>query len=346
MKAVAISEYLDVSDENCFRDVDLEDPIPRGRDLLVQIKAVSINPVDTKVRRPKDKVEEPPRILGWDAAGIVINTGSECELFQPGDEVYFAGDITRPGSNAQLQCVDERIVGRKPKNLSFEDAAAFPLTAITAWEVLFDRLRFTPTPPPTAPKRNLLIIGGAGGVGSIAIQLAKSVAGVAKVIVTASRPESINWCEKMGADHVINHREPLLPQIQKLGLDTVDTIFCCAPTEMYFDQFRDLITPQGHIASIVETTGGVPLPLNALQGKSASISWGFMFTRSMHATPDIQAQHDILNAVAKLIEDGALQQTATQFLGAMSAETMRKGHAILEQGQTIGKVVLSEIEEG
>lgn len=344
MKAVAISEYLDVSDPNCFINVELDDPKPVGRDLLVEIRAISINPVDTKVRKPKEKKETSPRILGWDAAGVVVETGSDCTLFNKGDAVYFAGDLGRAGSNAQYQVVDERIVGSKPKSLSYEDAAALPLTALTAWEVLFDRLGFSPDG--TGPKnaRNILIIGGAGGVGSIATQIAKSVAKIATVITTASRDESTQWCKKMGADHVISHAKPLLPQLQELGFDTVDTIFCCAPTEMYFEQFRDLITPQGHIASIVETTGGVPLAMNALQGKSASFSWGFMFTRSMHATPDIQAQHDILNSVSKLIDEGVLKTTAMQNLGPMSAETMRQGHEIVEQGKTIGKVVLSAIE--
>ncbi len=344
MRAVSISEYLDVSDSTCFNNVILPDPTPKARDILVRVRAVSINPVDTKIRKPKDKKEDPPRILGWDAAGVVETAGSDCTLFKPGDEVYYAGDLGRSGSNAELQVVDERIVGYKPRTVSFAEAAALPLTSLTAWEVLFERLRFVPEKGAGANERSVLIIAGAGGVGSIATQMAKSVAGIKTVIATASRPESTAWCKKMGADFVVNHRKPLLPQIQKLGLETVDTIFCCAPTEMYFEQFRDLITPQGHIASIVETTNDAPLPMNSLQGKSVTFGWGFMFTRSMHATHDMETQHDILNQVSELIDSGILTSTLTKNLGSMSAETMRKGHARIEQGNMIGKLVLNEIE--
>ena len=345
MKVVAISEYLDVSDHGCFKDASLPAPTPGAKDLLVRVRAVSINPVDTKVRKPKDKKEDPPRVLGWDAAGVVEAVGPECTLFEPGDEVFYAGDLGRAGSNAELQVVDERIVGRKPSSVSFAEAAASPLTSLTAWEVLFERLAFSPDKAAPENARSLLIIAGAGGVGSIATQIAKSVAGVKTVIATASRPESEAWCKKMGADHVINHRDPLLPQIQALGLETVDAIFCCAPTEMYFAQFRDLITPQGHIGTIVETTDGVPLPMNALQGKSVTFGWGFMFTRSMHATHDMQRQHDILNTVGQLIDAGTLSSTMTENLGEMSAEAMRQGHARVEQGRVVGKLVLDGIEE-
>ena len=344
MKAVALSEYLEVTQNDCFKDVELALPELSPRDILVKVEAVSINPVDTKVRRPKVKVEDPPRVLGWDASGTVEETGADCTLFQKGDKVFYAGDISRSGSNAEYQVVDERIVGQKPKTLSFAEAAAIPLTALTAWEVLFERLHFVPEPNNAKNDRSLLIIAGAGGVGSIATQMAKSIAGVSTVISTASRPESKKWCEEMGANHVINHREALLPQLQKLGLGTVDAIFCCAPTEMYFDQFRDLITPQGHIASIVETTSDVPLPMNSLQGKSASFAWGFMFTRSLHKTKDIQKQNEILNAVAGYLDDGVLTSTMTENLGAMTAQTLRDAHAKIEKGSVIGKVVLDGIK--
>lgn len=344
MKAVGLYEYLSVDDERCFIDVEVDKPKATGRQLLVEIKAVSVNPVDTKVRKPKDKIEERPRVLGWDASGVVVAVGEECVLFKPGDEVYYAGDLTKAGSNAQYQTVDERIVGRKPTNLSHEETAALPLTTLTAWEGLFDRLAIQPDSPEENRERSLLIIAGAGGVGSIATQIAKKVAGIGTVITTASRRESQAWCSEMGSDYSIDHSIPLLPQIREKGLQGVDYILCCAPTELYFDQMVELIRPQGSICTIVETTGGVPLPMNKLQGKSVRFCWEFMFTRSMHNTDDIQNQHEILNRVCEELEAGHLVSTMTRNLGPLTASRLIEAHRILEQGQTVGKVVLSGIE--
>ncbi|MEZ5840579.1 MAG: zinc-binding alcohol dehydrogenase family protein [Hyphomicrobiales bacterium] len=301
---------------------------------------MSVNPVDTKVRRPKDKTESPARVLGWDAAGVVVACGFDCRLFRPGDEVYGAGDITRAGSNAEFQLVDERIVGRKPGNLNFIEAAALPLTTITAWEALFDRMGFSEEPSERNRSASLLIIGGAGGVGSIATQIGKRLAGVGKVITTASRRESVAWCERMGADLSIDHSKPLKAQLLALGIEFVDAILCCAPTDQYFDQMADIVRPQGVICSIVEATAGAPLPMNKLQSKSVSFAWEFMFTRSMFTTPDMEEQHRLLNRVAAAIESGRIETTLTRIVGPLTAENLRFAHAEIETGRAIGKLVL------
>ncbi|CAN0352005.1 unnamed protein product, partial [Ectocarpus sp. 4 AP-2014] len=248
VKAVGLTRYLPIENPESLVDLELEKPLPAGRDLLVALKAIAVNPVDTKVRAPKDVVEAAPKILGWDAAGVVEAVGPEVELFQPGDEVYYAGDITRQGSNAEFQLVDERIVGKKPATLGFPEAAALPLTAITAYEAFFDRLGIDPGGANRG--ETLLIVGGAGGVGSIGIQLAK-IAGLT-VIATASRPESAAWCTNLGADHIVNHREPLRPQVEALGLKYVDHFALFNDTDGHWDAAADLIRPQGKIVSIVE----------------------------------------------------------------------------------------------
>jgi len=340
MKAVGLYQYLPVNSPNCFIDLDLAKPTPKGTQLLVKVKAISVNPVDTKVRKPKAKTEDPARIIGWDAAGEVVATGDEAQLFNIGDLVYYAGSITQSGSNAEYQLVDERIVGRKPSNLSFEQAAALPLTAITAWEALFERMHVPEIPTVESQNASLLIIAGAGGVGSIATQIAKKVARLGTVICTASRPESKAWCTEMGADFSINHKEPLLPQLQAKGLNGVDYILCCAPTEQYFAQMVDVINPQGTICTIVETNQG--LDMNRLQGKSATFAWEFMFTRAMFNTDDIQQQHALLNKVSTAIEAGTLVSTMTQCLGPLNARNLTEAHRLIEEGQTIGKIVLSE----
>jgi NADPH2:quinone reductase len=339
MKAVALTRYLAISDPESLVDVELPKPVPGPRDLLVAIKAIAVNPVDTKVRAPKNKVETTPRILGWDAAGVIEAVGTEVTLFVPGDEVYYAGDLTRPGSNAEFQCVDERIVARKPTILNFAEAAALPLTAITAWEALFNRLRIDPERWDAG--RTLLIVGGAGGVGSIAIQLAKQVAGL-RVVATASRAVSSDWCLELGADAVIDHHGDLVAQLRDIGMDTVDYVLCCNNTDQHFPAMAAVIRPQGTICTIVENAQ--PLPVELLKSKSAGLVWEFMFTRSMFGTPDLLEQHKLLNRVAELVDRGILRTTLNAVLGKVYAVTLRRAHAQLEAGRTIGKLVLEGFE--
>lgn len=334
MKAVALTRYLPIQDPKSLTDVTLETPQATGRDLLVAIKAIAVNPVDYKVRAPRDQVESSPKVLGWDAAGIVQAIGPDVTLFQPGDEVFYAGDITRQGTNSEFQLVDERIVGTKPESLDFAAAAAIPLTSITAYEAFFDRLGIDVE----GGNRNesLLIVGGAGGVGSIGIQLAK-IAGLT-VIATASRPDSIEWVKRLGADHIINHREPLRPQVEAVGLPYVDYIALFNDTDGHWDATTDLITPQGHIVSIVENKG--PLKQDNMKQKAASFSWEFMFARSMYQTSDMIEQHNLLNQIAGWIDEGRIQATANQILSPINAKNLRAAHAQLESGRAIGKIVL------
>jgi NADPH:quinone reductase len=335
MKAVALTHYLPISNPDALVDIDLVIPTPLAHDVLIKVHAISVNPVDTKVRKPKDKIEVRPRVLGWDAAGEVVAIGDAVTLFKPGDAVYYAGDIARSGCNAEYQIVDERIVGRKPKSLSFEAAAALPLTAITAWEALFDRLEISLTPSDNINK-TLLIINAAGGVGSIAIQLAKQVTGL-QVIATASRPETVNWVKSLGADVVVNHRALELELKQQQI--TPDYILCNHDTDGYFALMAHLIKPQGKICSIVETAN--PVDLDLLKSKSATFVWEFMFTRSMYQTKDMIAQHHILQKIAQLVDDGTIKTTLNQVLKPINAENLRLAHAAIETNTTIGKLVLS-----
>ncbi|WP_020168289.1 MULTISPECIES: zinc-binding alcohol dehydrogenase family protein [Methylotenera] len=335
MKAVALTKYLPIDHPESLINVELEIPKPLSRDVLVKVQAIAVNPVDTKIRKPKDKVETTPKVLGWDAAGEVIAVGDAVTLFKVGDLVYYAGDVTRSGCNAEYQVMDERIVGRKPQSLNFEAAAALPLTAVTAWEALFDRLGIAQDAVKNKAK-SILIIGGAGGVGSIAIQLAKKVAGL-NVIATASRPETIDWVRNLGADHVVNHHQ-LQQEMVQLNIQP-DYILCNNNTDGYFETIAAIIKPQGKICSIVETTK--PVNLDLLKSKSATFVWEFMFTRSMFKTDDMIAQHQILQRVAQLIDDGILMTTLNQVLSPINAENLRKAHAQLESGNTIGKLVLS-----
>ena len=341
MKAVGLYKYLPIEDPESLVDVEVPKPEARGRDLLVRVKAVSVNPVDTKVRSPKDKVETEPKILGWDAAGVVEAVGEETSLFQPGDEVYYAGDLTRQGCDAEYHLVDERIVGRKPRGLSFEEAAAMPLTTLTAWEALFDRMDVPRSAGDSG--RSLLVIAGAGGVGSIAIQIAKKLAGL-RVIATASRSETEAWCRELGADEVIDHRKPFREELQRVGAGEVDTILCAASTELHLQNMADAIKPQGRICLIVGVKGGQPVPINLFQSKSVALCWELMFTRAQYRTPDMQAQHDILNEAADLLDGGTLRHTMRESYGPLTAESMRKAHAALESGRMIGKLVLGGIE--
>ncbi|GCE23529.1 zinc-binding alcohol dehydrogenase family protein [Dictyobacter kobayashii] len=335
MKAIGLYRYLPIEDPESLVDVEIDKPTATGRDLLVRVQAISVNPVDTKIRAPKPQQEKTPKILGWDAAGIVEQVGPECQLFKPGDEVYYAGSVTRPGGYSQFHLVEETIVGHKPKSLNFAQAAALPLTGLTAWEGLFDRLEINKDATPNANK-SILIIGASGGVGSIATQLAH-FAGL-KVIGTASRPETIKWAKDHGADYTINHHQPFAGQLKALGLETVDYIFCLNSTDKHWDNIVETIAPQGKICSIVETEG--PLNLSALQHKSATFVWEFMFTRSMFHTSDMIEQHHILDTLAELIGSGKIQTTLTERLTPINAANLRTAHQKLESGNTIGKIVL------
>jgi zinc-binding alcohol dehydrogenase family protein len=335
MKAVALTRYLPIDDPQSLVDVELPTPKPRDRDLLVRVEAVSVNPVDTKVRAPKSVVEKEPKVLGWDAAGVVEAIGKSVTRFKVGDEVYYAGDITRPGSNAQFQAVDERIVGHKPKSLPFDAAAALPLTTITAWEALFDRLEINLELGDG--RKSVLIIGGAGGVGSMAIQLAK-LAGMI-VIATASRPESVAWVLALGADHAFDHRKPLAPQLAALGCQNVDYIANFANTDQYWEEMAEMIKPEGHIVSIVENAK--PIEIGLLKSKSASFHWTFMFTRSMFETPDMEKQGLLLDKVATLIDEGKIRTTHNQTLRPINAANLRAVHGKIESGKAIGKITLA-----
>lgn len=340
MKAVALKAYLPITHPESLLDVTLEQPTPAGHDLLVAVDAISVNPVDTKVRKPKDKVEQDYRVLGWDAVGRVVATGPDVTLFKVGEAVYYAGSIARAGSNSEYQLVDERIVGHKPKRLSNAQAAAIPLTAITAWEGLFERLHIKQATNASVtdgrPKR-LLIIGGAGGVGSIAIQLAKTLTNVT-IIATASRTESADWCKSLGADIVIDHNQSFSDQLNAQGINAVDYIFCLNNTEQHWANMAEVIKPQGHICSIVELSGAIDL--NLLKNKSVSFSWELMFTRSLFTTEDMIEQHHILNRVAALIDEGTLITTVTEVLSPINAANLRSAHEKIETGKTIGKIVL------
>lgn len=333
MKAVGLRRYLPLTEAEALLDVTLPIPVPQGRDLLVEVKAVAVNPVDTKVRAPKDKVEASPRVLGWDASGVVAAVGPGVTLFRPGDAVYYAGDITRPGSNQQFQLVDERIVGAKPQSLSFAEAAALPLTTITAYEALFDRLRIDRDGGSAG--QSILMIGGAGGVGSIAIQLAKR-AGLG-VIASASRPETVAWVRQLGADATVDHRGDMVAQVRALGHHHVDHVAIFNDMR-HWETAVELIRPQGGIVSIDDTH--LPMPMAGMKSKAASLHWEFMFARAMHQTPDMIEQHRLLTWVAAQIDAGRIRSTLTEVLHPINAENLRRAHAALEAGTAKGKIVL------
>lgn len=335
MKAVGLLNYLPIDNPDSLIDVEMEKPVPTGRDILVKVKAISVNPVDVKVRAPKNRTESTPKVLGWDVAGVVEQVGADCTLFSPGDEVYYAGSIIRQGGNSEYHLVDERIVGSKPKSLDFAGAAALPLTSITAWESLYDRLGVSANKEDNAGK-TLLIIGAAGGVGSIATQLAK-YAGLT-VIGTASRPESAEWAKGQGADYIINHFEDFLPQLEAAGFQQVDYVLCLNSTEKHWKNMAEVIAPQGKICSIVETDELLNLTL--LKNKSVTFVWELMFTRSTYQTADMIEQHKLLNEVARLVDEGVIRTTTTDKLHPINAGNLRKAHAMLETGRTVGKVVL------
>ena len=332
MKAVAFAHSRPVTADDALFDIELPAPEPRQHDLLVEVKAVSVNPVDVKLRRFDDPLGT-PRILGFDAAGIVRGVGSEVRNFGIGDEVYYAGVPSRPGSNAEFQLVDERIVGRKPKTLSFAQAAALPLTGLTAWEMLFERFRI---PRDQATGGNILIVGGAGGVGSIAIQLAAELTDLT-VIATASRPETVEWCKTLGAHHVIDHNRDMGKQIASLDLAAPDYIFCVTHEEAHWNEITKLLAPHGSIG-ILER--GAPLNISALWEKCASIYFEYVFARGMQKTPTISAQHRTLEAIAHLVDSGVLRTTLTEHYGTIDAANLKRAHAAVETAKVRGKIVL------
>lgn len=336
MKAVGLTKYLPITDEESLIDVEVELPLASGHDLLVKVEAVSVNPVDTKVRAPKGLVEDSPKILGYDAVGTVVSTGESATLFTPGDKVFYAGDITRQGSNSEFQLIDERIVGHAPKSLSNAEAAAVPLTLLTAWEAMFERLGISINGE-DEQSGSILIIGGAGGVASMAIQLAAKLTSLT-VIATASRVNSKQWCEQFGADFVINHHANIAEELAATGYKEVDYILCCQNTDMYFQAMVDTIKPLGRICSIVDNVE--PLPLQLLKPKSASFCWEFMFTRAKFQTTDMIEQHHILNEAARLLDEGILKTSLQETLSPINACNLRKAHQKLEEGKMIGKLVL------
>jgi NADPH2:quinone reductase len=339
MKAVGVHNSLPITDPHALQNVDISKPAVSGRFLLVRVKAVSVNPVDTKIRMAAGSRLEEPRILGWDCAGIVEGVGEECALFKVGDEVYYAGDVTRAGCNSEYHLIDERIVGRKPSALSFDDAAAMPLTTITAWEALFERMGISKDKTVNKDK-SILILGAAGGVGSIATQLAKQVAGL-HVIATASRPETEQWCMEMGADAVINHREALADEFKRIGCSGVNYILCLVGTAQHWHSMADVILPQGKLCLIVDTESNQPVNINLFKPKSVAIIWEFMFTRARFQTTDMGAQGALLNEAADMLDNGLLRHTRTEHYGELNAVNLMRAHAKLESGTMIGKLVLS-----
>jgi zinc-binding alcohol dehydrogenase family protein len=330
MKAVGYQHSRPIEAEDSLLDLELEVPVPHGHDLLVEVRAVSVNPVDTKVRKRVDPVGE-TKVLGWDAAGVVRAVGEQVTLFRPGDAVFYAGAIDRPGTNAELHLVDERIVGPKPAKLGFAEAAALPLTAITAWEALFDRMRIV-----RSGGGGLLIVGGAGGVGSIAIQLARALTGMT-VIATASRPETSRWVKELGAHHVADHAGDLEAEVKRLNVP-VTHAFITTGTDQHFAAVAHLIAPQGHVCLIDDPAQ--PPDVRLLKQKSAALHWEFMFTRSLFRTPDMKAQHDLLTEVARLLDAGRVRTTLAQHMGRITAANLRAAHALIESGRARGKVVL------
>jgi zinc-binding alcohol dehydrogenase family protein len=335
MKAVGYTQPRAVSQADSLIDITLPDPVAAGRDLLVEVRAVSVNPVDTKVRASSAPAEgQTYKVLGWDASGIVKAVGPEVTLFKPGDRVWYAGSIARPGTNSQLHLVDERIVGHAPKSLDFAQAAALPLTAITAWEMLFDRLGIVPGKQPS--HKSLLIIGASGGVGSIMTQLASRLTSLT-VIGTASRSETQAWVKELGAHHVIDHSKPIAEELKRIGFPAVDFIVSLTQTDAHIAQIVEAIAAQGKFGLIDDPE---VLDATKFKRKAVSIHWELMFTRSLFGTDDMVGQHRLLNEVAALVDAGLVRTTLAERFGTINAENLKKAHALIESGKARGKVVL------
>jgi zinc-binding alcohol dehydrogenase family protein len=336
MRAVGFNKPQPITAETSLLDIELPEPEAKGRDLLVEIRAVSVNPVDTKVRASAAVEPGQHRILGYDAAGVVKAVGPDVKLFKPGDEVYYAGAINRPGTNAEFHLVDERIVGAKPKTLSFEEAAALPLTSITAYEALFHRMKVQDKV--TGTWNAVLVIGGAGGVGSIAIQLLRELSD-ATVIGTGSRPETLDWIRQLGAHHVLDHSKPMAPQLQQMAIGAPAFVFSTTHTEEHVKDIVELIAPQGRLALIDDPKE--PLDIKPFKSKSLSVHWEMMFARPVWQTGDMIEQHKLLNHVAELVDAGKIKTTLTETLGTINAANLKKAHEMIETHRTKGKIVLS-----
>ena len=334
MKAIAYYASLPINDPESLQDIELPAPVAGPRDLLVEVKAISVNPVDTKVRQNVAPENGAAKVLGWDVAGVVKAVGSDVTLFKAGDKVYYAGSLVRPGGNSELHTVDERIVGHMPQSLGFAEAAALPLTAITAWELLFERLQVTEGKDDQG--QSLLIVGAAGGVGSILTQLANQLTAL-KVIGTASRPETQAWAKALGAHLVIDHSQPLSEALKQAGHGQVTHVASLTQTEHHLDQLVEALQPQGKLALIDDPKA---LDVSKLKRKSLSLHWEFMYTRSMFETPDMIEQHNLLNRVAELIDAGTLKTTVGEHFGVINAANLRRAHALLESGKAKGKIVL------
>jgi len=334
MKAIGYQQSLPIGDPRSLRDIEQHDPTPGPRDLLVEVRAISVNPVDTKIRMRVQPEDGQQQVLGWDAAGVVRAVGSEVSLFKPGDEVFYAGALDRPGANSELHLVDERIVGRKPASLDFAAAAALPLTSITAWELLFERLQVSEGKEDRGQR--LLIVGAAGGVGSILTQLARQLTGL-QVIGSASRSDTQAWVRELGAHEVIDHSQPLAAELLRHGISNVTHVASLTHTDLHLPQIVEALQPQGRLALIDDPAS---LDISLLKRKSLSLHWEFMYTRSLYQTPDMIAQHHLLNRVAELIDSGVLKTTLGEHYGTINAENLRRAHAFIESGKAKGKIVL------
>ncbi|MCE4058119.1 zinc-binding alcohol dehydrogenase family protein [Pseudomonas sp. Au-Pse12] len=334
MKAIAYYASLPIDDPKSLQDIELPEPVAGPHDLLVQVKAISVNPVDTKVRENVQPEGGAAKVLGWDVAGVVKAVGSEVSLFKVGDRVFYAGSIARAGGNSELHTVDERIVGHMPKSLDFAAAAALPLTAITAWELLFERLQISQDPADKG--QSLLIVGAAGGVGSILTQLARQLTGL-KVIGSASREQTQAWVRELGAHAVVDHSQPLSVELKRIGAGQVTHVASLTQTDAHLDQLVEALAPQGKLALIDDPKS---LDVTKLKRKSLSLHWEFMYTRSLFETADMQEQHVLLNKVAELIDAGTLKTTVGEHFGQINAANLRRAHALLESGKAKGKIVL------
>jgi len=337
MKAIGYFTALPIDHDDALMELEIPPPVPGARDVLVRVRAVSVNPVDTKVRASSQPEPGQPRVLGWDAVGIVEAIGTDVRHYRQGDRVFYAGSIARPGTNAELHAVDERIVGRAPRRLDDQQAAALPLTSITAWELLFDRLK---VPRGGGAGQTLLVIGGAGGVGSMLIQLARQLTEL-KVVATASRPETRQWCLDLGAHAVIDHSKPMRPQLEALGLAGVAMVASLTHTDRHFDAIVEALLPQGQLALIDDPPS---LDVAKLKRKSLSLHWELMFTRSLFATPDMDKQRELLDEVSELADAGRIRSTAHADYGSLNVANLRRAHALIESGRSQGKVVLRGFE--
>lgn len=337
MKAIGFKKHLNIDNPESLIDLEISIPVPKEHDLLVKTSAVSVNPVDVGVRKSGRTILKKPKVIGWYTCGIVEKVGAKVTLFKPGDRVFYAGSFIRPGSNSEYQLVDERIVGHAPKELTDEEVAAMPLTSLTAYEALFEQMGLELNSSKNKGK-NILIINGAGGVGSTATQLAH-LAGLT-VISTASRPDSIAWTKDHGADYVVNHRKNLITQVRKIGYKYVDYILELNDLDGHWKEMCELIKPEGHIVSITENHR--PINLRLLTKKKAHFSWEWMYTKSYYHTDDMISQHEILDKIAQMLDNGKLKSTLNKTLSPLNAQNLRKAHKLVESGHMTGKVVVSK----